>query len=362
MCVRLVFMRRTPSRRSAIALGFLIATLAVAGCSSSSAESTASATDGPRKSSPRAAASTPAPLDTTGAPLQQAGTAGPPSSGCSVASGSMPVGQSEHTLTVAGAPRTFSVIVPTSYSGNPTPVVVSMHGLGSNSFQQLVLTGIKEDSETNGYIVVAPDAAGGVWQLPLDGSTTASADVDFISAAVGQVESQLCVDTTRSYASGMSLGSAMTFLLACQPQPMFAAFGGVGASFYRPVCDAAPPAPIIYFHGTDDQTVPFAGGIAEGVPVDPVPTTVAAWAAHNQCSVGPTTTQISDVTQEIYSGCAANANVDFYQVNGGGHTWPGAPLVVAEAIADSAGITTQAVDATSAMWQFFSQYQQTPSS
>ena len=274
----------------------------------------------------------------------------------------MPLGQSDHTLTFAGVPRTFSVIVPPTYSGSPTPVVVSMHGLGSNSFQQLVLTGIQEDAATNGYIVVAPDAAGAAWQLPLDGASPASTDVDFINAVVGQVESQVCVDTTRRYASGMSLGSAMTFLLACQPQPIFAAFGGVGASFYRPVCDAAPPAPIIYFHGTDDQTVPFAGGIAVGVPVERVPANVAAWAAHNQCSVGPTTTQISDVTQEIYSGCAANANVDFYQVNGGGHTWPGAPLVVAEAIADSAGITTQAVDATSAMWQFFSQYQQTPSS
>lgn len=350
----------TRTRRSTIFAGVLMATLAVAGCSSSSADSTASATDGPRKSSPRAAVSSPAPTDGPQM-LTPAGAAGPPSAGCSAPSSTMPIGQSDHTMTFAGVPRTYSVIVPPAYAGAPTPVVVSMHGLGSNSFQQLVLTGIADDAAANNYIVVAPDAANGAWQLPLDGTSPTSTDVDFISNVVGQVESQLCVDTTRRYASGMSLGSAMTFLLACQPQPFFAAFGGVGATFYRPVCDAAPPAPIIYFHGTQDQTVPFEGGVAVGVPVEPVPTSISSWAAHNQCAVGPTTTELSDVTQQEYSNCAANADVDFYQVNGGGHTWPGAPEVVANALADSAGVTTQTVSATAAMWRFFSQYQQSAS-
>ena len=80
----------------------------------------------------------------------------------------------------------------------------------------------------------------------------------------------------------------MTFALACAPKQSFAAFGGVGASFYRPVCNAAPPAPIIYFHGTADPVVPYEGGRVAGSPARSITARVTAanqnmadWANHN---------------------------------------------------------------------------------
>ena len=46
--------------------------------------------------------------------------------------------------------------------------------------------------------------------------------------------------------------------------------------------------------------------------------------------------------------CAAGTAVVFNRVDGGGHTWPGAP-----ALMDAAGATTNVIDASVASWQFF---------
>ena len=61
-------------------------------------------------------------------------------------------------------------------------------------------------------------------------------------------------------------------------------------SFYRPVCNAAPPAPIIYFHGTADPVVPYEGGKVAGSPARSITARVTAanqnmadWANHNGC-------------------------------------------------------------------------------
>ncbi|NQU37257.1 MAG: hypothetical protein HQ526_06610 [Actinobacteria bacterium] len=272
-------------------------------------------------------------------------------------------GTTRKTITVDGIPRSYQLNVPPSYNGaKPTPVVMTFHGRGSNSDQQLLVTGLGEVSDKNDFILVAPDAIGGQWDLPSE-STTVTTDTDFVTELLGEVREELCTDISRTYASGFSLGSAFTLLLACAEQQTFAAFGGAGASFYRPECDNSPPAPIIYFHGTKDPVVPFQGGTVDGSPAnDPTSTVTPAtrnmsdWAAHNKCQAGPSKKNIGDTTRSIWSKCANNANVEFYRTNGGGHTWPGSSETIAAFLESSLGKMTQAVDASNLMWDFFSKY------
>jgi polyhydroxybutyrate depolymerase len=194
--------------------------------------------------------------------------------------------------------------------------------------------------------------------LPSSGTDqTSSPDVDFVTNVVDDAGSALCLDPSRQYASGFSMGSAMTLLLACQPDRRYAAFGGVGAAFYESACSQAPPAPLIYFHGTNDDVVPFEGGTARGFEVAPVPEVMASWATHNGCSTGPAETTTADVTLLGWSDCALNADVDFFRVAEGSHTWPGSPVTTNPVFADYAGVTTDTVNATDAMWEFFSGYQ-----
>ncbi len=273
-------------------------------------------------------------------------------------------GSTQAKLTVDGKAREYTLNIPPKYDGSTAlPVVVAFHGRGGNATQQLLLTSFDTSSDKNNFILVVPNAINGQWDLPLVPGR-ATSDTTYVSELVTALGQRLCIDKSRLYASGMSLGSAMTFALACAPKQSFAAFGGVGASFYRPVCNAAPPAPIIYFHGTADAIVPFEGGKVAGSPARSITARVTAananmadWANHNGCPPTPSVSDLGDTTRTIWSGCKNNASVDFYRINGGGHTWPGANQLVADFTEKSLGKTTQAVDATELMWSFFEQYQ-----
>ena len=62
------------------------------------------------------------------------------------------------------------------------------------------------------------------------------------------------------------------------------------------------------------------------------------------------------VTGIRYSGCHRDADVVFYTIADGGHTWPGgSPLP-----GWIAGKTSQEIDATQLMWEFFQEYSLAP--
>ena len=173
--------------------------------------------------------------------------------------------------------RSFLLHVPRDFV-NPSPAVFTFHGRGSNAQQQLLLTGFDQVAEEGRFLLVAPEAIDGRWDFRPNGR-----DAEYLRAVGAAVP---CTDPQRVYASGMSMGSAMTFALACAQDRKFAAFGGVALTLYRPRCDQTPPAPIIYFHGTKDPIVPFEGGQPQGEPVTlpAVPAAMRKWAAHNGCT------------------------------------------------------------------------------
>jgi polyhydroxybutyrate depolymerase len=283
---------------------------------------------------------------------------GPTSSAGCTAEAPATAGTYEETVTVGDQQRRYIVHVPTGYAADrPTPLVLSLHGSGSTAAQQLALTGITASSDKYGFVVVAPQAVAGQWQLPAaNGTTAVTAETTYLRTVLSEVDRKVCLDHSRQYASGMSLGSIMTFVLACAKEQTFAAFGGVGATFYRPVCGQSPPAPLIYFHGVRDTVVPIAGGTVRGFDFSPVQQTMAQWAAHNRCAPTPATSQIGEVTRFEWGRCAADADVDYYRVAGAGHTWPGGPEDVANLIEPSLGKTTRDVSANDLMWEFFSRY------
>jgi polyhydroxybutyrate depolymerase len=336
------------ARRLAVLTGTIAA---LAGCTATTAPAPEPV---PVSSEPRAAADsvTPGPLPVVAST----------SSGCAATTDATlaPGSTTTRTVTVEGADRTYLVHVPTGYDpATPAPSVVTLHGMGTNAFLHLANTGIIASADANGYVVVAPEGQSGMWKLPSgegpEGADTP--DLDYLDAVNDDVDAALCLNPARRYATGMSMGSAMTLVLACQPDRAYAAFGGVGASFYRPVCDAAPPAPLIYFHGTADEVVPFEGGKARGFEVEPAPTSMADWADHNGCRDEAVTTRLADVERVRWSGCSLGADVDFYRIDGGGHTWPGSPITTNPPFEGIGGVTTRTVSATDAMWDFFTRYE-----
>jgi poly(3-hydroxybutyrate) depolymerase len=59
-----------------------------------------------------------------------------------------------------------------------------------------------------------------------------------------------------------------------------------------------------------------------------------------------------EVSGILYTYCQQNAEVILYTVDGGGHSWPGGEPMPEWIV----GHTTQDIDATRVMWEFFKGY------
>ena len=268
-------------------------------------------------------------------------------SGCGITRGA---GTRAQTVRAAGMTRTYHLTVPPGYTGQTrVPLVIDMHGAGSNAGQQALLSRAREAARQRGWIVATPDAGRTLWYLQALGG----ADVIFIRNVVADVSRRLCINPSRQFAMGMSNGAAMAAALTCAAPDMFAAASSVGGFNIAGPC-LERPRPILAIHGTADPVVPYQGGRLSGaasginLTVPSVPERLREWSIRNQCTSGPTTVQVVPTVHRIaYGGCAAPT--ELLRVRGGGHTWPGGPVLPP----DRFGFTSQAIDATEEIFDFF---------
>lgn len=250
----------------------------------------------------------------------------------------------EFTLVHDGLTRIYRLHLPEGYNPDSLyPMVINMHGLGSNAFEQEIYTDFDSVADTAGIIVAYPNGIDETWNIS---SVTGTDDVGFISALIDTINLQYGIDLNRVFATGMSMGGFMSYRLACELSDRIAAIASVaGLQAFYP-CNPDRPFPILQIHGTLDPVVPYAG----------VPSTIANWVNHNLCPLTPVTTDLPDidtsdnstVTVSYYGPCEDSTEVILYTINGGEHTWPGATIII--------GVTNQDIKASSEIWNFFKKY------
>ncbi|HXY32393.1 MAG TPA: PHB depolymerase family esterase [Gemmatimonadaceae bacterium] len=262
-------------------------------------------------------------------------------------------------LISSGQEREYLLYVPRSYDrARPTPLIISMHGAAGWPAQQRNLTHWNRLADSLGFIVVYPAGTDRppIWHV--ERSAGLERDVKFISELIDSLEASYNIDSTMIFANGLSNGGGMSFVLSCRLSNRIAAVGLVSAAQTLPAswCTSDQPVPMIAFHGTGDPIVPYDGGQL-GDPFNPakvlfpsVRSWVTAWARRNRCAPNPIDSVVtSDVTRSEYTGCAHNATVVLYSVDGGGHAWPGGKPLPRWWV----GRTTNTIDATKTMWAFF---------
>ena len=237
------------------------------------------------------------------------------------------------SIPVDGTVRTYRLAVPADYRARrPTPLILEFHGSGSDAVQQSAYSGLPAAGAAAGYLVATPDAVGGNWDLAAPGTDTA--DQRLVAALESDLADRYCVDRTRLYAAGISLGSEFAAIAACDPADHIAAVGLVAAEYLLRPCPG--PVPVLAFHGTADPIVPYASGATgrsvPGVPVVGALQNLEAWVRLDRCRPTPVTrAPAHDIVRRQWAGCAAGSSVVLYTVVGGGHTWPGSPVVLSAA-------------------------------
>lgn len=330
-----------------LALVLATALIALGSCSSGSGGSDGSTA--PSDASAKGTTTTPVDAASTG------GAAAPrPSDGC----GTQPdvalmdpdqrPGDVEQTFSSGGVERTYRLGVPAGYDPDqPAPLLLNLHGSGSNALQAAVYGDVPRKAAERGFITVTPDAIDGKWQLAGSGT-----DDDFLVGLVDDIEQRSCIDRDREHIIGMSLGAWKAALTTCQHPGRFASVALVTVEVHPPGCG---PTSVIAFHGTADATVPYG----EGGSVDPATTpwkalpgareNIASWAEGAGCDPEPKISEVGDdVELRRFEGCDPGFGVELSTVEGGGHTWPGSDIDIA-----AKDLTTDTIDATELSLDWF---------
>lgn len=258
------------------------------------------------------------------------------------------------TITHDGGPRTYSLTIPTSYTGNaPLPLVLNLHGLGFDGLVQRGYSQFDPVAEANDFFVLYPDGLNLQWD---SGFGTGVDDVGFLSDLIDTLSIAYNIDQNRVYSTGMSNGGFQSYQLACELSDKIAAIASVTGALPVVVnlgCNPTHPTPVMQIHGTADATVLYLGqwpnyfGALAGVE---------EWVAKNNCNPTPTITNVPDInmadnctaSRYYYNGCDGGAEVELYRVDGGEHTWPGTPLII--------GVTNQDFSASEVIWEFFNRF------
>lgn len=283
------------------------------------------------------------------------------------------------TVTHAGYARQYRLFVPTSYTpAAGMPLVVNLHGGGSSGLAQITWSAMNVVAEREGFLVAYPDAVAGAWLGP--DQTDPYDDFGFIDDVLAGVAATHAVQPGRVYATGLSAGGLMSYMLSVRRPYTFGAIASVagvrpydpGTTIYAPIgLPATPPRPfpLMHVHGTADVRIPYAGGENLGWVWPPCEQVVADYVLNNGCDPTPTlydfpnlvTTDSSTVQRLNYGRGAAyvdvtggvhEAEVLLYRVTGGGHSWPGG----SGTWPDHCLPVNRDINASAEIWNFFSRH------
>lgn len=287
-------------------------------------------------------------------------------------SASPPAAFSSLALDVPLGARVRRAIVSLPHASAPPagwPVVLAFHGGQTHPEFMRRFCGLDALAAAGQAIVVYPAGTGSredilTWnggnccgQAMIDGAD----DVGFARALLDALAARRPIDGRRIHATGMSNGAMMAYRLAAEMADRIASIAPVAGPMALAAIAPSRSVPVLHFHGTLDQFTPLEGGVGRRsvtrVSHRPVVEGVLDWVHANGCPAEPRRDPIpctdDGITVERFTWGPGRdgAEVVFYRLDGGGHTWPGrAP--------DSffLGPCALSLDANRLIWEFFQRH------
>jgi poly(3-hydroxybutyrate) depolymerase len=260
-----------------------------------------------------------------------------PSAGCGKAT---TVTTGKKTITSTNQQRSYIIDIPTNYDMNkPYRLFYTSHWIGSTSeavrdqnyyFLKPLATAANEPA-----IFVAPQSDGSTWQQK---------DHALFDDILAYVKQNLCIDTTRVFATGFSFGGMITYSLSLNHQKDIRAAVGIAPANYNIYIPTKTRQPIAWMQttGLSDGTCPWVNGSSTTQGAKYI---AIEHATNNGCTVPaniPVWQQGNHVCYD-FQGCRTEYPTKACTFNGG-HT----------NIANDSGSSTNWIATES--WNFFRQF------
>jgi polyhydroxybutyrate depolymerase len=280
------------------------------------------------------------------------------------------------TIIHEGVEREYIVHVPDNFNED-SPVVFVIHGFTGSAGQIMEYSGMNTIADREGFVVVYPqgtkDSGGNTffnvgYEFHKDSTVD---DVSFIRDLFTLLSEEYSLKRKQGFATGMSNGGDMSYLLACTSADLFRAVAPVAGSLMsktKDMCNTQSPVPIFEIHGTGDQITLFDGDMENdggwGAYYD-LPSTISFFAeAYN---LDKTSTKMIakkeedseyDIYFERYWSQSSNEEVWMYKIVEGRHVWPGFKINWWEnpIFWYYFGSGNDDINASEEVWRFFKRY------
>lgn len=308
-------------------------------------------------------------------------------------------------LGVSQLQRRYLVYAPANLPSTPAPVVMVFPGSTASAEAAAFYythARFEELADREGFVVVygngVPEANSGDGQVPmrnggfLPGCFPEHAgegyDVTYVRLLLAQLETELPIDRSRIYATGLSQGGGMSLQLALEAPDLVAAIAPVEGLPFHPSgvwlhsCHPKPgydDVSIAMLASTHDRFISYAPGASPLYPAANYPgmeQTRDAWLAALQLQGPPEVDAIPDlvsgdsytpdtglvsssVERQRYPVGANGQELWFYKAVGMGHWWPN-PVQVWNGLWPEVGKTNQDIDFADEAWSFFKRHQKRP--
>jgi polyhydroxybutyrate depolymerase len=223
------------------------------------------------------------------------------------------------------------------------PLVFVMHGFTGDASGIKNYSGMNQIADQYGFAVCYPrgttDSDGNrFWNVgyAFHEDETVN-DVGFLTELATYLQNNYGLNPDFTFATGMSNGGEMCYMLACQANDTFKAVAPVAGMILQDIlddCQDSNPIPLFEIHGSQDDVTPISGdpNNNDGWGAYPsIPFTINYFSEKNECSTLQTETlpdidpsDGSYVVSEKHLNGINNNEVWYYEIIGGGHDWPGA--------------------------------------
>ena len=223
------------------------------------------------------------------------------------------------------------------------PLVFVMHGYTGDANSIKNYSDMNQFADQYGFAVCYPrgttDGGGNrFWNVGYAFHQNQTVDdVGFLTELAQHLQLTHGLNPDYTFATGMSNGGEMCYMLACQSYNTFKAVAPVAGMILTDIlneCADSPPIPMFEIHGSQDDVTPPSGdpNNNDGWGAYPsIPFTINYFSEKNECTTVVTETlpdtDFSDgsyVLSKKHLNGINNNEVWYYKVVGGGHDWPGA--------------------------------------